>query len=209
MRHRGRFGIMLLVLFSAALAKPAENSSLPSAMANDNQTPAGQLKNGVLNLQLGLCQGRWYPEDEGGGYRDVYAFAEGGHAPQISGPLIRVQQGTKIHATIHNALALPAKIYGLHTHPGDAKDALNLDPVEAPAIVPPQHRRSAPPSISTRCWPTAFPPTRSMRCVPSSGCIRPSWSVTASTTHLRWHRRMSGSRLAPAAPAPRPRRLMW
>jgi FtsP/CotA-like multicopper oxidase with cupredoxin domain len=128
MRHRGRFGIMLLVLFSAALAKPAENSSLPSAMANDNQTPAGQLKNGVLNLQLGLCQGRWYPEDEGGGYRDVYAFAEGGHAPQISGPLIRVQQGTKIHATIHNALALPAKIYGLHTHPGDAKDALSLDP---------------------------------------------------------------------------------
>jgi manganese oxidase len=130
MRHLRRFGIMLLVLFSAALARPAENSSLPSVMANDNQKPAGQLKNGVLNLQLDLRQGRWYPEDEGGGYRDVYAFAQEGHAPQISGPLIRVPQGTKIHAAIHNALALPAKIYGLHTHPGDAMDALRLAPGE-------------------------------------------------------------------------------
>jgi FtsP/CotA-like multicopper oxidase with cupredoxin domain len=130
MRHLGRFGIVLFVLSSTALATPAENSLLPSAMANDNQTPAGQLKNGVLNLQLDLRQGRWYPEDEGGGYRDVYAFAEEGHGPQISGPLIRVPHGTKIHATIHNALSLPAKIYGLHTHPGDAKDALSLGPGE-------------------------------------------------------------------------------
>jgi hypothetical protein len=90
MPYLGRFGIMFLVVFSAALARPAENSSLQSVMANDNQTPAGQLKNGVLNLQLDLRQGRWYPEDEGGGYRDVYAFAEVGHTPQISGPLIRV-----------------------------------------------------------------------------------------------------------------------
>jgi cation transport ATPase len=52
-------------------------------------------------------------------------------------------------------------------------------------------------SIWMRCWPTACPPTRSMPCVPSSGCIRPSWSVTASTTPRRWHRRMSGSRLGP------------
>lgn len=130
MPYLGRFGIMFLVVFSAASARPAENSSLQSVKANDNQTPAGQLKNGVLNLQLDLRQGRWYPEDEGGGYRDVYAFAEVGHTPQISGPLIRVPQGTRIHATIHNALALPAKICGLHTRPGDAKDALSLAPGE-------------------------------------------------------------------------------
>jgi FtsP/CotA-like multicopper oxidase with cupredoxin domain len=117
---------MLLVLFSAALASPAEDSSLPLVMENNNRTPAGQLKNKVLELQLDLRRGRWYPEDEGGGYRDVYAFAEVGHAPQSSGPLIRVPQGTEIHATIHNTLPLMAKIYGLHGHPGDAKDALRL-----------------------------------------------------------------------------------
>ena len=129
MRHLGPFGIILLVLFSA-WARPAEDSSLPLVLANDNRTAAGQLENGVLDLRLELRQGRWYPEDENGDHRDIYAFAEEGHAPQSSGPLIRVLQGTQIHATIHNTLALAAKIYGLHRHPGDAKDALLLAPGE-------------------------------------------------------------------------------
>ena len=120
MRHLGRCGIALLVLFSA-WASPAENSSLPLVMANDNRTPAGELKNGVLNLRLELRQGRWYPEDEGGGYRDVYAYAEEGHAPQSSGPLIRVPQGTQIHATIHNTLPLPVVV-----KPVDADNSLGV-----------------------------------------------------------------------------------
>jgi manganese oxidase len=129
MRHLGRFGIMLLVLSSAALPRP-EVSPLPLVMANNNRTPAGLLKNGVLELQLDLRRGRWYPGDEGGGYRDIYAFAEVGHVPQSSGPLIRVPQGTEIHVIVHNTLPLRAKIYGLHRHPGDAKDSLRLAPGE-------------------------------------------------------------------------------
>jgi manganese oxidase len=124
MRHLGRLGIVLFAL-SSAPASP-QDSSLPPVIANDNRTPAGQLKNGILELRLELRQGVWYPEDESGGHRDVYAFAEAGHALQSSGPLIRVPHGTKIHATIHNTLPLTAKIYGLHRHPGDPKDALNL-----------------------------------------------------------------------------------
>jgi manganese oxidase len=130
MRHLGRFGIMLLVLFSAALARPAENSSLPSAMANDNQTPAGQLKNGFLDLRLELRAATWYPEDDAGEHRDVYAFAEEGRVPQIPGPLLRVSQDAEIHASIRNVLPMAAKIYGLHRHPGNAKDALTLAPGE-------------------------------------------------------------------------------
>jgi len=103
---------------------------LPRVTANDNRIPAGQVKNGVLELRLELRAAVWCPEDESGAHRDIYAFAEEGHAPQISGPLIRVPQGTQIHATIRNTLALAAKIYGLHTHPGDAKDALKLVPGE-------------------------------------------------------------------------------
>jgi manganese oxidase len=128
MRHLGRFGIMFLFLLSAALASPAEDLPLPLVMANDNRTPAGQLNNGVLELQLELRQGRWYPDNESRGHRDIYAFAEAGHAPQSSGPLIRVPQGTQIHATIRNTLPLAAKIYGLHRHPGDPKGALKLAP---------------------------------------------------------------------------------
>jgi FtsP/CotA-like multicopper oxidase with cupredoxin domain len=103
---------------------------LPKVVANDNRTPAGQLRNGVLELRLELREGVWYPEDEGGAHRDIYAFAEEGHAPQSSGPLIRVPQGTQIHASIRNVLPAAVKIYGLHGHPGDSKDAISIAPGE-------------------------------------------------------------------------------
>ncbi len=109
MRHLGRVGIVLVLLFLAAWEMHAETPTLPLVMANDNRTPAGQLENGVLELRLELRQGCWYPEDENGDHRYIYAFAEEGHPPQSSGPLIRVLQGTQIHATIHNTLALAAK----------------------------------------------------------------------------------------------------
>jgi manganese oxidase len=130
MRFAFRLGIILLALCAAASSNAADDSSLPVVLANDNRTPAGQLKNGVLNLHLELRAGRWYPEEQGRAYRDVYTFAEEGQAPQSSGPLIRVPQGTQIHATLRNSLPTAAKIYGLHRHPGDPKDALTLAPGE-------------------------------------------------------------------------------
>jgi len=130
MRFAVRLGMILLALCAAAVSNAADDSSLPAVLANDNRTPAGQLKNGVLNLHLELRAGRWYPEEQGGAYRDVYTFAEEGHAPQSSGPLIRVPQRTQIHATLRNTLPAAAKIYGLHRHPGDPKDALTLGPGE-------------------------------------------------------------------------------
>jgi hypothetical protein len=131
MRHCSRLGIVLLVLCPVAYARPVENSALPLVAANDNTTPAGQFTNGILNLRLELRQARWYPEEEKGEYRDIYAFAEEGRRPQSSGPLIRVPRGTHICAVIRNMLALPAKIYGLHQHPGNPKDAVRLEPGEA------------------------------------------------------------------------------
>ena len=126
MRFLTRLGIMFLILPPQVFTQPAENSSPPLLVANDNRTPGGQFSNGVLNLQLELRNARWYPEDEKAGYRDVYAFAEQGRPPQSSGPLIRVPQGTHIHATVRNMLPSPARIYGLHRHPGDPNDAVNL-----------------------------------------------------------------------------------
>src|SRR5579862_3596958 len=128
MQRLSRIGMILLLLFLAASASPAENSSLPLVMANDNRTPAGQLKNGVLKLELEISRGRWFPEDEKGQYRDAYAFGEKGRPPQSSGPLIRVPQGTQIRITIHNTLTLAVKIHGLHGHPGDPNETVNLQP---------------------------------------------------------------------------------
>lgn len=84
----------------------------------------------MLELRLTLNEACWYPEEESGGHRDVYAFAQGGHAPQSSGSLIRVPPGTKIHVSVRNTLPLAAKIHGLHSHPGDGKDVVTLAPGE-------------------------------------------------------------------------------
>ncbi|GAC1434613.1 MAG: hypothetical protein NVS1B11_29070 [Terriglobales bacterium] len=96
--------------------------------ANDNRTPAGNLKDGILTLHLELTSGDWYPEAEGGPSMRVDALAEEGNAPQVPGPLVRVPQGTEIHVTFHNLLPAMAIIQGMHQHPGDAKDVLQVPP---------------------------------------------------------------------------------
>jgi FtsP/CotA-like multicopper oxidase with cupredoxin domain len=121
-----RPGILALLLCIFACTAAAADSALPVVAASDNRAPAGQLVTGVLNLHLELQQGRWYPGDDKGVYRDVYAFAEQGHAPQSSGPLIRVPEGTRINITLRNTLPVAAKLYGLHQHPGDPNSAVTL-----------------------------------------------------------------------------------
>jgi manganese oxidase len=123
------FGVM--VGAAGAFAQAAPEASLPKvalpvAVANDNRAAAGELKNNILELKLEMSEAVWYPEEDGGGHRDAFVFAESGRAPQTPGPLIRVAQGTEIHASIRNTLPLAAKIYGLHRHPGDAKDSLSV-----------------------------------------------------------------------------------
>src|ERR1700720_802937 len=117
MLYGAAFWTLLLPL--ALLASPssaAEQSPLPVIVANDNRTPSGNLKDSILNLRLELRQARWYAEAADGVYEDVYAFAEQGHPPQSSGPLLRMPQGTRIHASLHNLLPLAAKVYGLHSY---------------------------------------------------------------------------------------------
>jgi hypothetical protein len=93
MRRVGRFGVNLLFLVSA-IPGLAADASLPIAAVNDNRMPGGQLKNRSLELRLELRATTWYPEEEGGKHREVYAFGEEGRAPQIPGPLLRVPAQT-------------------------------------------------------------------------------------------------------------------
>jgi FtsP/CotA-like multicopper oxidase with cupredoxin domain len=130
---RSGFACRALVAFSilfAPYAFPADQPPFPVAAANDNRIPAGHLQNGVLELKLELRASRWYPESETDPSVEAYAFAESGGAPQISGPLIRVPQGTQIHVSVHNTLAEAAKLYGLNSHPSHTSDALSVAPGE-------------------------------------------------------------------------------
>src|ERR1700682_1130561 len=96
--------------------------------ANDNRSPAGQLRDGVLTISLELGEGQWHPESAEGEALTVYAIGERGRSLQNPGPLIRVPQGTEITAIVHNELPVSATIHGLHKRPGDEKDAFLLQP---------------------------------------------------------------------------------
>jgi manganese oxidase len=122
--------LLLTTVFTPFLSTAAEQSALAVIVANDNRTPAGNLKDGILSLHLELRQARWYAETVDGVYEDVYAFAEQGHLPQSPGPLLRVTQSTRIHARLQNLLSLTAKVYGLHSHPGDSDEPIQLAPGE-------------------------------------------------------------------------------
>jgi len=118
------FALLLLPIASLALGSDAPPLAHRIAQANDNRRAAGELQRGVLTLQLEMVETTWYPEQEGGPSLSVYSFAEKGKSPQIPGPLIRIPQGTEVHAQIHNALPVAMFIRGLQAH-----DASSPEPV--------------------------------------------------------------------------------
>ena len=84
------------------------------------------MEHGVLTLHLELREGDWYPEADAGPSMRVYAFGEEGQPLHVPGPLIRVPQGTEIHVTLHNLLSAAAVVHGIHQHPGEASDAVQV-----------------------------------------------------------------------------------
>ena len=77
-------------------------------VANDNQEPAGELRDGVLTLRLELRNGIWHPEGEEGEAIPVYAFGEAGKPLKAPAPLVRVPQGTVVELSVCNTLAVPS-----------------------------------------------------------------------------------------------------
>jgi hypothetical protein len=93
---------------------------MESIEPNNNRLPAGQLKDGVLTINLEAREGVWYPETPVNPGFAVYAFAEEGKPLQIPGPLIRVPEGTKILLNIRNNIGgKPLNLHGFHTRPGE------------------------------------------------------------------------------------------
>jgi len=116
--------IVFIAWTLAAQSPPA--SDPPRIDANSNRTPAGKLENGVLTLRLEMRQADWYPEADTGPSMNVYAFGEEGKSLQVPGPLIRVPQGTEIRITLHNFLPAAAIVHGLHQHPGEMSEVVQV-----------------------------------------------------------------------------------
>lgn len=127
MRHP-LLAIHAWIVLSCLFPLQSHSIDLPSARANDNRVPAGTLKNGILTLKLDLVETNWFPEMEPGPSLQVYSFAERGHEPQIPGPLIRVPQGTKVRANIHNTLPISIFLRGFDSHEGGDLEPHELAP---------------------------------------------------------------------------------
>jgi len=108
---------------------PAVSAAPERIVANPNRTPAGRLRGGVLEVKLELRIGMFRPHADDGPGVVVQAFGEPGRPLQIPGPLIRVAEGTIIHATIRNTLRDSTLVLrGLHPRPGTADDTVQVAP---------------------------------------------------------------------------------
>lgn len=118
----------LALLKKNAIACPppaASANGLDEISINDNRKPAGELRNGVLHLNLEIRRGNWYPETHDGMPIVVYALGEVGKPLQIPGPLIRVPEGTEILCTVRNAvIGTTLMLHGFYSRPGNSKDSV-------------------------------------------------------------------------------------
>jgi FtsP/CotA-like multicopper oxidase with cupredoxin domain len=88
---------------------------------NDNRRAAGELRDGVLSIQLVAARGAWYPEAHAGPAHDVYAFGESRERLSNPGPLLRVPVGTEVRARVRSEIeGAPLIVHGLHDRPGVA-----------------------------------------------------------------------------------------
>jgi hypothetical protein len=100
------FQFVLLISTCFALAECARSESLSEVVINDNRLPAGNLRDGVLQLRLEIREGIWHPLEEDGDAIKIFAFAEAGKALSAPAPLIRVPEGTRIELVVQSHIAV-------------------------------------------------------------------------------------------------------
>jgi FtsP/CotA-like multicopper oxidase with cupredoxin domain len=119
-----------IVLWLLACALGSSGQTPLRIQTHDNTHPAGATVAGERLVRLVIGEGRWFSEAETGPSALAQAFGEEGGPLQIPGPLIRVKQGEFLRVAVRNSLTVPARVYGLHEHPGDAKQFLEVPPGE-------------------------------------------------------------------------------
>ena len=108
--------LALLPVLVLSLVDIAPAPAPVTVNVNDNRTPAGKVADGVLTIRLEVREGEWHPDADSAPGLVVRAFGEAGQPATIPGPLIRVPEGTVIHAFVHNTLAdSTITVHGLST----------------------------------------------------------------------------------------------
>ena len=106
-------------------------SARPMARANDFQRTAGVLRNGVLTVKLIAQRAQWRPASDSGVALPADAFGEEGSPPSVPGPMLRAKVGTRVEATIRNALPETLIVSGLRERgPGSKESPIRVAPGE-------------------------------------------------------------------------------
>ncbi len=124
-----RFGRGLHLPLILLLVGGARPQALPIATPNDNRTPAGMLRDGVLTIALDAKLVTWHPDGDSLPGLSVEAFAESGQRPTAPGPLVRVPAGTEIRASVRNSLDRDTLTFFVPARMADAAKAGALDSV--------------------------------------------------------------------------------
>src|SRR3954470_18370136 len=93
-----------LMPLATTYAPRTPHAALARVAINDNRLPAGTLRGGVLTVDLEAREGEWHPDADSAPGIHVRAFAERGKNASVPGPLLRVPEGSEIHARIKNSL---------------------------------------------------------------------------------------------------------
>jgi FtsP/CotA-like multicopper oxidase with cupredoxin domain len=114
------------------MSRPVPRSKVGERVAiNDNRAGAGFLRNGVLTIRLEARLSDWRPDGDADPGITVAAFAEEGKPPQIPSPLIRVPEGTAVHAFVRNSLPDSTLfVHGLYTRGARGPDTVQVKPGE-------------------------------------------------------------------------------
>ena len=106
-----RVGLVLALVATVLVGRRAADAQTPASagrtgrvVTNDNRTPAGTLRDGLLTLRLEARLASWHPDGDAAPGALVPAFAEAGGPARIPGPLIRVPAGTEVEVVLHNRL---------------------------------------------------------------------------------------------------------
>ncbi len=115
---RASIALVFPCVSSVTVAQSTGASPVATIVTHDNDHTSGRLVDGVLTLSLRAGVGRWFPEGETGGAREIQALGEEGQPLVVPSPFMRVRVGTPVRVTIRNTLPVPLRVHGLCNRPG-------------------------------------------------------------------------------------------
>ena len=134
MTQRVQF-LAVLPCLGFAIAGLVQGASPPKAVIHDNESVAGEPRDGVYTVHLRAVETDWRPlgEDEAGAI--VFAFAEGDGPPMIPSPLLRTTLGTEVSVTLENTLDSTLVVHGLTERVESLPQAVIVPPGETREVV--------------------------------------------------------------------------